>query len=100
RMFNGAPYPPMHDVMIAVDGEAARALGEIARQRWRAATGERVEPVEVSSDPWPASLQPCLRDVDAAIACTTPRDGDNPGVRHVEQLYLDMIGAARRYIYI
>ncbi len=100
RMFNGAPYPPMHDVMIAVDGEAARAVGEIARQRWRAATGEAVELVEVSSDPWPAGLAPCLRDVDAAIACTAPPAQDDPGVRHVEQLYLDMIAAARRYIYV
>ncbi len=38
--FDGEPYPPFHDVMIAVDGEAAKALARIARERWRAATGE------------------------------------------------------------
>ncbi len=36
------PYPPFHDTMIAVDGDAARQLGELARERWRLATGQRL----------------------------------------------------------
>jgi phosphatidylserine/phosphatidylglycerophosphate/cardiolipin synthase-like enzyme len=43
RTFDGEPYAPVHDVMIAVDGEAAKALARVARQRWRAATGETAE---------------------------------------------------------
>src|SRR5688572_1352923 len=39
RTAYGKPYPPFHDVMMAVDGEAARALAEIARERWLLATG-------------------------------------------------------------
>ena len=35
----GRPYPPAHDVQVMVDGDAAAALGELARARWRAATG-------------------------------------------------------------
>jgi phosphatidylserine/phosphatidylglycerophosphate/cardiolipin synthase-like enzyme len=34
----------VHDLQMAVDGEAAARLGEIARERWRAATGEVLEP--------------------------------------------------------
>ena len=37
------PYPPFHDTMIAVDGDAARRLGELARERWRLATGPALE---------------------------------------------------------
>jgi phosphatidylserine/phosphatidylglycerophosphate/cardiolipin synthase-like enzyme len=38
----GAPYGPFHDVQMAVDGEAAAALGDLARERWRRATGQRL----------------------------------------------------------
>src|SRR5436305_10428230 len=39
---SGAPYAPFHDVQMAVDGAAARALAELVRQRWQRATGEHV----------------------------------------------------------
>ncbi|HSC08129.1 MAG TPA: hypothetical protein VLD59_14985, partial [Steroidobacteraceae bacterium] len=35
RRADEAAYPPFHDVMMMVDGTAARALGELARERWR-----------------------------------------------------------------
>ena len=38
----GAAYPPFHDTMMVVDGEAARALGVLARERWQLATGREV----------------------------------------------------------
>jgi hypothetical protein len=41
---DGKPYAPFHDVGIAVGGDCARALGELARERWRRATGRRLEP--------------------------------------------------------
>ena len=40
--FNGAILPPHHDVQIAVEGEIAAALGELARERWRRATGKQL----------------------------------------------------------
>src|SRR5688572_24417788 len=39
RTWDEAPYPPFHDVMAMVDGDAARVLGDIARERWKRATG-------------------------------------------------------------
>ena len=52
------PYPPFHDVMIAVDGEAARQLAQVARERWRYATGQAAEAGRGrSGDPWPAELE-------------------------------------------
>jgi phospholipase D1/2 len=100
RCAYGKPYPPFHDTMIAVDGEAARQLGELARERWRLATGHRLKPVRAESDPWPPELEPDIAEVDVGIARTLPPRGEFPAVREVEKLYLDMIAAARRTIYI
>jgi phospholipase D1/2 len=96
----GHGYPPFHDVMAAVDGEAAAALAEVARRRWRHATGETLAPVRAESDPWPESLAADLSDVLVCVACTAPASGDRAAVREVEQLYLDSIARARRYLYI
>lgn len=100
RQAGGVPYPPFHDLMMAVDGDAARALGEIARSRWLAATGETLPPVPGPADPWPPGLAADFVDVDVALARTLPPGNGRSAVREVEALYLDMIAAARRSIYI
>jgi uncharacterized membrane protein YdjX (TVP38/TMEM64 family)/phosphatidylserine/phosphatidylglycerophosphate/cardiolipin synthase-like enzyme len=100
RVASGKPYPPFHDTMMAVDGEAARRLGEMARERWRLATGQKLKPVAVESDPWPETLEPSVTGVEVGIARTLPPRGELPAVREVEKLYLDMIAAARSSIYI
>ncbi len=100
RTADGVPYPPFHDVMIAVDGEAARAVDRIARQRWEKATGHRLANVDVAADPWPAQLEASITDARVGIACTAPPGANHEGTRDIEQLYLDMIARARRYIYI
>jgi phosphatidylserine/phosphatidylglycerophosphate/cardiolipin synthase-like enzyme/uncharacterized membrane protein YdjX (TVP38/TMEM64 family) len=100
RMFDGKPYPPMHDVMACVDGEAAAAIAKTARARWRAATHETLEPVVTRNDPWPDGVAADMTGVHFALACTAPAVEGSKAVDHVEHLYLDMIAAARRYIYI
>jgi phospholipase D1/2 len=102
RRMNGEdPYPPFHDVMAAVDGEAAKVLAGIARERWRLATGEKLRPARhVKSDPWPPELKPDLTDAVVGISRTVPETEERPAVREVEALFLDMIARARRYIYI
>ena len=100
RTFLDAPYPPMHDVMALVDGEAARMLGKTVRARWKAATGEKLEAVQVEGDGWPAGVPVAMTRATTALACTAPPCGTAPGVHDVERLYLDMIAAARKYIYI
>jgi phosphatidylserine/phosphatidylglycerophosphate/cardiolipin synthase-like enzyme/uncharacterized membrane protein YdjX (TVP38/TMEM64 family) len=98
----GEAYPPFHDVQMTVDAGAARVLGQLARQRWeRAAGSQPVAPVKgESEDPWPETITPDLKDVRIAVARTMPAFEDQPAVREVEQLYLDSIAAARRFIYI
>jgi phosphatidylserine/phosphatidylglycerophosphate/cardiolipin synthase-like enzyme/uncharacterized membrane protein YdjX (TVP38/TMEM64 family) len=99
---DGEPYPPFHDLQMAVDGDAAAALAELARERWRRATGKELTPLHADARncPWPDSLQPTMRDVHVAIARTEPEYDGRGGVREIEQLYLDSIAAAQRYIYI
>ena len=100
RIAHGKPYPPFHDLMIAVDGEAARRIGEVARDRWRIATGHDLRRGGADSDPWPKALAPDVTDVNVGIACTAPPVNGHSGVQNVQRLYLDMIARARRYIYI
>ena len=97
----GRPGRPYHDVQMAVSGPAAAALGELARDRWLRATRQTIRPpVPCRENPWPAYLQPDLTDVPVAISRTAPRYLRYQEVREVERLYLDMIAAARRSIYI
>lgn len=99
---SGNAYQPFHDLQMAVDGDAAVALAALARERWRRATGEELSPLpEAGQDrPWPPSLEPVIRDAPIAIARTEPAYEGRNAVQEVQQLYLDIIAAATRYIYI
>lgn len=99
---DGKPYPPFHDIQMAVDGPAARALGRLARARWERATEKNpIDGDDLGKGvPWPASVDPDVEQVKVAVARTMPAYGDQQAVREVEQLYLDSIAAARRTIYI
>lgn len=98
---NGKPYPPFHDMMLMVEGDVARRLGDLARQRWRRARGWRIKPPqEQGESPWPDGIEAGLTDVDVAIARTEPAFRGRDEVREIEHLYVDAIRAARRVIYI
>ncbi len=100
RVCGGDPYPPFHDVMALVDGEAAAALGEVARARWLNATGRRIREAAPGADPWPEAVTPQMTKVVAAIARTYPDTHAAGEVREVEALYLDMIAAAKNLIFL
>ncbi len=97
----GESYPPFHDVGIVVGGDCARALGELARERWRRATGRlpRRPPATPASDAWPACVEPALTDIDVAIARTEPAFNGYSAVGEIRQLHLDAIASARRRIF-
>ncbi|MGH8769865.1 MAG: VTT domain-containing protein [Burkholderiales bacterium] len=100
RTTNETPYPPFHDLMMAVDGEAAAALGDLSRERWREAHAKKLKPVELNDDVWPDQLTPDLTHHRVAISRTLPQFEGRAEVREVEQLYLDMVAAAKHTIYI
>lgn len=117
----GEPVPqPYHDIQMMVSGPVAVALGELARARWRRATGQELPPPEIGVDSqdspgtpdisnapasqspryWPDHVTPDLEDTEVAIARTIPQYNNQPEVREIEQLLLDAIAAAQDSIYI
>lgn len=97
---SGVICSPRHEVMMMVDGEAARTLGDLARERWRRATGERLKPVEAPGDPWPASVEPHLRKVTVGVSRTEPARPRIPGIRENEALHIESINQAKKLIYM
>ena len=90
----GRRYPPVHDVQALVDGDAAAALADVARQRWEAATGEILGETRASGDAWP---QPCGVDL-RNVAVGVTRAG--PLLTELPCLTFDLIRAARTALYI
>jgi phosphatidylserine/phosphatidylglycerophosphate/cardiolipin synthase-like enzyme len=87
--------------MMMVDGPAARTLGDLARERWRIATGETVPPPEdAGGDPWPDHVPPSLIDIDVAVARTVPKWKRQPEVDEIRRLTLASIAAAKQTIYL
>jgi phosphatidylserine/phosphatidylglycerophosphate/cardiolipin synthase-like enzyme/uncharacterized membrane protein YdjX (TVP38/TMEM64 family) len=102
----GRSYPPFHDVQMIVDGEAARAVSQLAAARWEVATGappstRRADaPFIGGGDPWPPEVRPDLRDAAIGIARTQPAYDDRPAANEVLTLTLDALASARRSVYI
>lgn len=101
RRPSGKLYAPFHDATVAVDGDAARALGDLARERWRRATGETVaKPHKIDHDAWPQGLSPLLTDIGVGISRTEPAYHGSRGVREIERLNLEAIAGCKRFLYI
>ncbi len=101
RQPDGRFYEPFHDVMMAVDGDAARAMGDLFRERWRRATGEELAPPAPSpTDPWPPALRPLVTGARVGIARTDPACNGRAEVREVEALHREAIAQAKRSIYL
>ena len=104
-MPGGLEHAPRHEVMMMVDGDAARALGDLARERWRTAQECKTLPAPregeiAGSDPWPPFVAPRFTDARVAIARTEPKWRDRTEVRETETLHLKAIARARRTIYL
>jgi phospholipase D1/2 len=97
---DGSIHQPWHDVTTALEGPAAAALGDLARMRWRAATGEELEPPAPAPSPWPDDLEADLEGIEVGIARTAPRYHGRELVNEIERLYLAAIRGARRTLYI
>lgn len=96
---SGKAAGPWHDATVALEGPIARALAELARDRWHSAGGAELTPIDHRNHCWPDDLEPHFRDVDVAIARTHPEYGDHDVSHEIEQLYIDLIRRAKRFIY-
>jgi len=94
-------HAPRHEVMMMVDGAAARALGELARERWWRATGEILSvPEDAGGDPWPDHVPAHMLGAEVAIARTEPAWKGRPMIDEVRKLNLACIAEAKRIIYL
>lgn len=96
---DGCDYMPWHDATTAIQGPAARALGELCRDRWQRAGGDPIPVPEAGDDCWPESLKADFTDTRIAIARTQPEMPHSQPIHEIEALYLDLIATARRHIY-
>ena len=95
------PYIPVHDVQMVVDGEAAAALGQRARERWETASGGRVPALEPRGDPWPRRVEPVFVEADVGVIRTVGAVEAKQGeIREGERSIVEAIRRAERLVYI
>lgn len=100
RRPNGRLYGPWHDITMMLEGEVAAALGDLGRERWEIAGGGQMAACEPQAEsPWPAGLAAEFTDVEVGIARTRAAYNGCPEVREIEELFVEQIGRARRFIY-
>ena len=98
----GKAYQPYHDVEVAVTGPVVDALLELCARRWERGVGESAEWALRSENRliWPESIEVDFRAVPAGVARTYSAYQAYPAVREIEQLHLDLIRHAERYLYL
>jgi phospholipase D1/2 len=96
----GKYYRPFHDVQMMVEGDAARALGRLARARWECACQASIALRRGHHDCWPEHIVPDFKDIEIGIARTQPAYAAQPQVQEVEALFMESVGKAEHSIYI
>ncbi len=97
---NGKPYGPWHDLTMMVEGDAATALGALGRQRWEQAGGDPMEACAPQDDSaWPDRLNAEFHNVEVGIARTRAAYRTIGEVREIENLFIEQIGRAKKFIY-
>lgn len=96
----GFAQGPWHDATTCISGPAAAALGELARTRWRHATGESLPKIDSGDEIWPDGLHVDFNGVEVGVARTAPKYEDRPQISEIETAKLAMIASAQNSLYI
>lgn len=99
-MPGGARHGPRHEVMCLVDGAAAKALGDLARERWRRMLGEMIPPPPPLAPIWPSCAPVDMSGADTAIVRTEPAWRGRAVVEENAALTLALIAEAKTSIYL
>lgn len=100
RRPTGRSYGPWHDVTMMMEGDVAQSLGELGRDRWKVAGGEEMLPCKPQAEsPWPERLHAEFENVEIGIARTRAEWGDCAQVSEIENLFVEQIGRAKRFVY-
>lgn len=92
----GVEHGPIHDFQLRVDGEPAKKMGALFRERWLRVS--RRPPRTPRVAPYPTPFKSTFRAKTLALARTDP--AVKPSIREIERLFLDTIAAAKSYIFI
>lgn len=99
-------FEPYHDTQMVMTGDIVKQFSQIARERWLRGCGAESIPIREVDNlrqlpaAWPQSVEPVFRNVRMAVSETLPRWDNVPLTEHIEQLYIDMINRAERFIYM
>lgn len=96
----GTPYPPMHDVQMKLTGDAAQDLARVARARWLQATGEAIAPPSPSAGASSMAEPGDFVDIPVAIVRGASVATGAAELQEIAALTVDVIAAARRWLYI
>ena len=100
RRPTGRSYGPWHDVTMIMEGEIAEALGKLGRDRWKVAGGGDMPACRPQEEtPWPDRLHAEFENVEIGIARTRAEWGDGAQVAEIENLFVEQIARAKRFIY-
>jgi uncharacterized membrane protein YdjX (TVP38/TMEM64 family)/phosphatidylserine/phosphatidylglycerophosphate/cardiolipin synthase-like enzyme len=97
---DGVVYAPFHDVQVMCDGESAKYLGDIARSRWEKATAKKLKVPSIIQHLWPPDIQPDFTNCNVGISRTEPPYNGAAGIYEIENLFVDMVKASKRWLYI
>lgn len=97
---DGNPYGAVHDVQMAVSGEAASALVDVVHERWHRAKLPLPRRARRDDALWPPRLQADFLATRVGIARTFPLWEDGAQIEEIVRLTQDAVRAARTYIYI
>ncbi|WP_157098809.1 phospholipase D-like domain-containing protein [Novosphingobium rosa] len=96
---DGQPYGPWHDASTLLQGPVAAALGDMCRERWTISGGDPVAPVTQGADCWPDGIEADFTAVEVGIARTVPEMADQQPSHEIEDLYVDLIARAQKWVY-
>ncbi|WP_206245263.1 phospholipase D-like domain-containing protein [Novosphingobium terrae] len=96
---DGKAYGPWHDASTLLQGPVAAALGDMCRERWTISGGDRIAPVAQGADCWPDETEADFLNVEVGIARTVPDMADQQPSHEIEDLYVDLIARAKRWVY-
>lgn len=97
----GDLYEPVHDLQVMVDGDAARAIGDLARRRWWHATGEALaSPEQPAPDPITSLEASDLKDCEIALSLSEVGSRRSTTRHQSEAALTKFLRAARKHIYI
>lgn len=92
----GIEHKPMHDLQVRLQGASAAYLSSLFRQRWLAISRRRSFSVLARQTPFDLPAP----DTATHIALSRTDPSTHPPTREIRELFLDLIQAAQKFIYI